>query len=297
MRASSPMPLRDEVDVRADLLADVRDLVDERDLGREECVRGMLDHLGRGHVGDQLGAAEAAVERSDAPADGGLLGADDDAVGALEVGDRAALAQELRVRRVARRRAARARRASGAGARPCPAGTVDFITSTTSSVSGGMASITASTRLRSASPEALGGVSTHTNAIAARANSSAADDVNVQPLAPGGEHAPRCPARGSAHRPARRRSSFASSMSRQTTLVARLREARSRDEPDVADADDAEPLCRHASRPAFEDQAGDRWAGTRLCAIAIMVSGDSLSSSELSIQTTTPPAVLQGWPP
>ena len=39
--------------------------------------------------------------------------------------------------------------------------------------------MTASTRLRSASPEALGGVSTHTKAIAARANSSAVDEVNV----------------------------------------------------------------------------------------------------------------------
>ena len=48
---------------------------------------------------------------------------------------------------------------------PVPGGTVDFITSTASVVPAGIAAITASTRLRSASPEALGGVSTHTNAI------------------------------------------------------------------------------------------------------------------------------------
>ena len=61
-----------------------------------------------------------------------------------------------------------------------PGGTVDFITSTASPVPAGMASMTASTRLRSASPDALGGVSTHTNAIAARANNSPADVVNVR---------------------------------------------------------------------------------------------------------------------
>ena len=53
------------------------------------------------------------------------------------------------------------------------------MTSTALVVPAGIASSTDSTRLRSASPDALGGVSTHTNAMSARANSSAAEDVNV----------------------------------------------------------------------------------------------------------------------
>ena len=41
----------DLADVGADLLADVGDLVDEGDLGRQEGVGGELDHLGAGDVG------------------------------------------------------------------------------------------------------------------------------------------------------------------------------------------------------------------------------------------------------
>src|SRR5947207_1737006 len=40
-------------DVRADRLAHVRDLVDERDPGHEKCIRGELDHLGRRDVRPQ----------------------------------------------------------------------------------------------------------------------------------------------------------------------------------------------------------------------------------------------------
>jgi len=93
---------------------------------------------------------------------------------------------------------------------------VDFMTSTASVVPAGMASSTDSTRLRSASPDALGGVSTHTNAMSARANSSAAEDVNVSRS--------REPASTSCMpgswigvSPARNRASFASSMSRHVT--------------------------------------------------------------------------------
>ncbi len=176
-----------------------------------------------------------------------------------------------------------------------PGGTVDFMTSTASVVPAGIAPMTASTRLRSASPDALGGVSTHTKAIEARSNSSVADDVNVSRSRPSASTRSR-PGSWNGASPARRRSSFASSMSRQTTIMPGLREARRRDQSDVADADDAEPLCSHS--PALrEAQAGARRAGTRLFAIEIIVSGDSLSSSELSIQTTTPPAALQGLPP
>ncbi len=53
-----------------------------------------------------------------------------------------------------------------------PTGTVDFITSTAPAATAGMASITACTRERSASPETVGGVSTQTKASAARSNST-----------------------------------------------------------------------------------------------------------------------------
>ena len=93
-----PHPARHQVDVRTDLLADVRDLVDERDLGRQEGVGGELDHLRGGHVRDQLGAAEPAVERRDALTDGRIVGTHDHPVGMQEVLDRAALAEELGIR-------------------------------------------------------------------------------------------------------------------------------------------------------------------------------------------------------
>jgi hypothetical protein len=41
------MPLRDLLDIGADLLAQVGDLVDEGDLHREEGVAGIFDQLGR----------------------------------------------------------------------------------------------------------------------------------------------------------------------------------------------------------------------------------------------------------
>ena len=52
-------------DVGADLLADVGDLVDEGDLGRQEGVGGELDHLGAGDVGADDLAAERLVQRGD----------------------------------------------------------------------------------------------------------------------------------------------------------------------------------------------------------------------------------------
>ena len=87
----------DLVDVGADALADVGDLVDERDLGRQEGVGGELDHLRRGDVGAHDLAAERLVGGGDRV--GGRLragvGADDDPVGLEEVLDRGALLEEL----------------------------------------------------------------------------------------------------------------------------------------------------------------------------------------------------------
>ena len=87
----------DLADVGADLLADVGDLVDEGDLGREEGVGGELDHLGAGDVGVDDLAAQRLVEGRDGIARGAVagIGADHDAVGVEEVGDRRALLEEL----------------------------------------------------------------------------------------------------------------------------------------------------------------------------------------------------------
>src|SRR4029077_17444126 len=61
-------PARDLDHVRAGLLADVGDLVDERDLRRQERVRGELDHLRAGDVGaHQLTRAAAPVRAVSVP--------------------------------------------------------------------------------------------------------------------------------------------------------------------------------------------------------------------------------------
>ena len=54
-----PDPARHLEHVGAGQLRDVRDLVDERDLGGQERVGGKLDHLGAGHIG----AHQRRVER------------------------------------------------------------------------------------------------------------------------------------------------------------------------------------------------------------------------------------------
>src|SRR5207237_5448383 len=91
----------DVLHVAADELAEHGDLVDERDLRRQEAVRGVLDQLRRLDVGDDEGNLQRVQRRVD------LLhqldrfrirGADDDAVGTHEVLDRRAFAEELRVR-------------------------------------------------------------------------------------------------------------------------------------------------------------------------------------------------------
>ncbi len=96
--------LGDLDDVGAGLLAHVGDLVDERDLRRQERVGGQLDHLGAGDVGAHeltgaltavLRGQQGAVQLDDRVAGPVAVVADDDAVGLQEVGDRRALLQEL----------------------------------------------------------------------------------------------------------------------------------------------------------------------------------------------------------
>ena len=93
-------PCRYLVDVGARRLADVRNLVDERDLGGEKRVGRVLDHLGRGHIRAHDRSAERLVERRQRIAVSGVEGADHDPVGLHEVPDRGALAQELGVRHI-----------------------------------------------------------------------------------------------------------------------------------------------------------------------------------------------------
>ena len=64
--AVEPDALRDLDDVGAGRLADVRDLVDERDPRHQERVRGELDHLGRVDVAADDRRVERLVERRDA---------------------------------------------------------------------------------------------------------------------------------------------------------------------------------------------------------------------------------------
>ena len=86
--------------VRAGLLAQVGDLVDEGDLGGEEGVGRVLDELGRAPAGEQQGVAveiERAVDVGQHRAGALVVGADHDAVRELEVADGRTLAQELRI--------------------------------------------------------------------------------------------------------------------------------------------------------------------------------------------------------
>ena len=88
MRRSSPMPSATVDDVGARRLADVRDLVDERDARHEGRVRGELDHLRRRHVAADDRRVDPVVEPRDDVAVGLVERADDDAVRLHEVAGR-----------------------------------------------------------------------------------------------------------------------------------------------------------------------------------------------------------------
>ena len=103
-------PVTDRAHVDVEQLADVGDLVDERDLGRQEGVRRVLDHLRRARVGDHDRRVERCVEVAQHVLGLRVSGPDHDPVGLEEVRHRRPLAQELRVAHDADRMvAARAR--------------------------------------------------------------------------------------------------------------------------------------------------------------------------------------------
>ena len=86
--------------VGADLLAEVGDLVDEGDLHGQKGVGGVFDQFGGAPVGEQdrrLVEIERAVELGHHRPGALVVEADDHAVRPLEVLDRRAFAQELRV--------------------------------------------------------------------------------------------------------------------------------------------------------------------------------------------------------
>ena len=93
------MPSDDLAHVGVHRFAQVGDRVDERDLGGEERVRRVLDHLGRRRVGHEDRRLHVAVEVGDAHRDRGVVAPDHDAAGVQEVAHRVALAEELGVRR------------------------------------------------------------------------------------------------------------------------------------------------------------------------------------------------------
>ena len=89
-------------DVGTRRVAEVGDLVDERDLGREEGVAGELQRLGGGDVGahEAIGGQQRRVQLGHQVTGPGRVIADHDLVGVPEVGQAGALAEELGVRHV-----------------------------------------------------------------------------------------------------------------------------------------------------------------------------------------------------
>ena len=121
------------VDVGADHLADVRDLVHERDARGEHRVRRVLAQLGAGavhHHDRRAGARERRVQLLHQLGRARILGADDDAVGLHEVFDRGALLQELGIADDAERLRRLAARSTSRTFAAVPTGTVLLSTMT-----------------------------------------------------------------------------------------------------------------------------------------------------------------------
>ena len=92
---------RDLLDVGAHLLAEVGDFVDEGDLGRKECVGGVLYEFGgapRGVENGRLIEAQRPVDIGQDVFGALVLGADHDAIGMLEIVNGRSLPQKFRVR-------------------------------------------------------------------------------------------------------------------------------------------------------------------------------------------------------
>ena len=211
------------------------------------------------------------------PATRGVVRADHDAVRLGEVARPPCPRGGTRGSTRRRRPRGRARRARGAA--PCPSPPARSTSSRARRPRRLPAGRRArrATRPRSASPEAVGGVSTQTNATRARPNSSSGSIVKCRRAAFRRTSSVR-PGSCSDTSPRPSAATRSRSTSRPMTSWPRFAKRRSGDESDPADADHAERLacaCAHF-----------RGTECRLRAIATIVLLVSTSPSVLSIQTT-----------
>ena len=97
-----PDAARDVLHIGARLLAQIGNLVDERHLHGEEGVGRIFGELGstaRGEHQRRPVEIERTVDLAERAAAALIIDADDDPVGMLEIGDRGAFAQKLRIGR------------------------------------------------------------------------------------------------------------------------------------------------------------------------------------------------------
>ena len=95
---------RDVIDIRADVFAEVRDLVDVADLDGEEIIRRVLDHLGAAAVRDELWRGKIGVKLCEDIACRLVLDAEHDARSVERVVDSRALRKEFGIRGDVKRR-------------------------------------------------------------------------------------------------------------------------------------------------------------------------------------------------
>ena len=90
-----PDPRGDHRHVGAESLTETGDVIDKRDLGRQECVCRVLDELRRTVIGPQDGGAKRFVERADLRQRIRIVTAKHDAIGMQDVVQHPPFAQEL----------------------------------------------------------------------------------------------------------------------------------------------------------------------------------------------------------
>src|SRR5262249_44359271 len=92
----------DIANVGAEQVAQVRDFIDERDLSRKKCIRGVLYHFRRFRIGDHKWSfyqVQRAVEIFENLDPFFIATTDHHSIGPHEIVNRGAFAQELRIRR------------------------------------------------------------------------------------------------------------------------------------------------------------------------------------------------------
>ncbi len=89
-------PAGDFFDIRAQRLADIGDLIDERDLGREEGIGSVFDHLCRAQIGDDDRGAQGQMQLGNFFGSLCIQRAEDRAVRVHKIADRRAFPQKFR---------------------------------------------------------------------------------------------------------------------------------------------------------------------------------------------------------